>query len=134
MPLASRPCSTVLAQIPLPSQHIMKTELMSILWVWGPVTQYQIQLEGIDSSGDGASDVMEILIREDASATTMSFILDDFMTGFIFTLYEQKWNKFGWYLHLCLRSIDLGLVLLSAYLCVILKEDNGEKNEELMCA
>ena len=112
----------------------MKTELMSILWVWGPVTQYQIQLEGIDSSGDGASDVMEILIREDASATTMSFILDDFMTGFIFTLYEQKWNKFGWYLHLCLRSIDLGLVLLSAYLCVILKEDNGEKNEELMCA
>ena len=40
--------------------HIMRAELTCILWVWGPVTQYQISLDGIDSSGRGAADVMEV--------------------------------------------------------------------------
>lgn len=62
-------------------QHVMKSELTRILWVWGPVTQYQISLAGIDSSGNGACDVMEILIREDSSRATQEFILDDFMKG-----------------------------------------------------
>ena len=38
----------------------MKAELTRVLWVWGPVTQYQILLKGIDSAGHGASDVMEV--------------------------------------------------------------------------
>ena len=39
----------------------MKAELTRILWTWGPVTKYQINLAEIDSSGDGASDAMEVI-------------------------------------------------------------------------
>jgi hypothetical protein len=77
-------------------QHIVKSELTTVLWTWGPVTQYQISLDGIDSSGHGASDVMEVVTREEAAPETKEFILDDFMQGFIFRLYEQKWERFGW--------------------------------------
>ena len=53
-------------------QHIMKAELTRVLWVWGPVTQYQISLEGVDSSGEGACDVMEILTREDVDIVSQA--------------------------------------------------------------
>ena len=105
----------------------MKAELSRILWVWGPVTQYQIGLDGIDSSGHGACDVMEIITREDASLVTKEFILDDFMEGFIFTLYQQKWRKFGWYVHIFCRLPDAALVVLIAILTTELKTEVGEK-------
>ena len=108
-------------------QYVMKVDLTSILWVWGPVTQYQIRLEVIDSSGDGASDVMEILIREGAQLSTRELILDDFMAGFLFTLYRQKWSKFGWYFHVLLRALDFGIVCMIIYLCAQLK---GERRAE----
>lgn len=41
--------------LPYIFQHIMTKELTKILWIWGPVTQYQISLEGIDSAGHNAS-------------------------------------------------------------------------------
>ena len=31
--------------------------LTQVLWKWGPVTQYQLELTGVDSIGDGGSDV-----------------------------------------------------------------------------
>ena len=46
---------------------------------------------------------------------TREFILDDFMGGFLYTLYYQKWEKFGWYLHLLLRSIDAALIVMLGY-------------------
>lgn len=39
------------------SQYIMSKESTRIMWTWGPVTQYQINLEGIDSAGQGGNDV-----------------------------------------------------------------------------
>ena len=60
-------------------QHIMRREHVKVLWKWGPVAAYELALEGIDSSGDGAADVMEIVARQDASHVTTTFILDDFM-------------------------------------------------------
>ena len=74
-------------------QHIMRAEHTTILWVWGPLTQYQIALGGIDSAGRGASDVMEVLTREDSSVDTKEFILDSFMEGFLFRLYQYKWER-----------------------------------------
>jgi len=108
-------------------QHIMRREHTRILWTWGPVTQYQIELDGIDSSGEGAADVMEIITREDAPLETQEFILDAFMGGFMFTLFQQKWRKYGWYLHLLLMALDTAVVVVTAYLCVAVKNEVGEK-------
>ena len=59
-------------------QHVLRQDHTRALWTWGPVSQFQIQLDqGIDSTGFGASDVMEILPREDSCAATMDLILDD---------------------------------------------------------
>jgi len=114
-------------------QHIMKAELTRILWVWGPVTQYQLVLDGIDSAGHGASDVMEVLIRSDASVVTKQLILDDFMGGFLFQLYQQKWVKFGWYMHLAMRALDFALVAAVAVVCVQLKSEGENKESHVEC-
>ena len=114
-------------------QHIMKVEHTRILWVWGPVTQYQLELEGIDSSGEGASDVMEILTREDASTGTKEFVLDTFMGGFLFQLYRQKWEKFGWYLHLILTCLDAAVVALVVRLCIGLKQETDKREMQGTC-
>lgn len=112
-------------------QHIMKREHTIILWTWGPVTQYQINLDGIDSSGEGASDVMEILTREDAALVTKEFILDDFMAGFMHTLFRQKWCKFGLTLHIILSLLDAAVVAIVFYLCVAVKQEVGVKQLHL---
>ena len=39
-----------------------------------------------------------MLTRSDGSVATRELILDDFMKGFLFELYQQKWRKFGWHL------------------------------------
>ena len=114
-------------------QHIMKKEHTKTLWVWGPVTQYQISLDGIDSSGRGASNVMEVLARSDASPETVEFILDNFMKGFIFALFVQKWDKFGWYMHLVMRTIDLAVVMSSVMLCTTLKSESETKRSHADC-
>ena len=57
----------------------------------------------------------QVLIREDASLVTKAFILDDFMDGFLYKLFVQKWTKFGWYLHLILRSLDAAVIALTLY-------------------
>ena len=118
-------------------QYVMKVDLTSILWVWGPVTQYQIRLDGIDSAGDGAADVMEIITRRDASIDTKSIILDDFIGGFVFQLYRQKWSKFGWYLHWMLRTLDIVLTSVVVFLCIQLKSNafgaGGERLQAGAC-
>ena len=105
-------------------QHIMKRELTTVLWTWGPVTQYQVSLDGIDSSsGTDDADVMEVLVRDDATLDTQEFMLDDFMQGFLYTLYIQKWAKFGWYMHYALRLLDFAIVITVAYLANLLKRE-----------
>jgi hypothetical protein len=60
---------------------------------------------------------------------------DEFMSGFLFTLYEQKWLKFGWYLHLALRWIDFALVVVTVYLCIQFKFEAGGVQQQLgICA
>ena len=64
-------------------------------WSWGTVKQVHIDLKGIDSSGEGGNDVMELMVRLDAEHHTQELILDENMGGFIFHLYEDKWKQFG---------------------------------------
>ena len=108
-------------------QHVMKREHTRIMWVWGPVTEYQISLLGIDSAGTGANDAMEIICREDASHVTTEFILDSCMAGFLFNLFEAKWSKFGWYMHIVIRSLDAAVVATAMYISLSIKgESYGE--------
>jgi hypothetical protein len=117
-------------------QHIMRREHVNVLWVWGPVTQYQISLDGIDSSSTTSglcpSSVMDVIVREDATRGTMSLLLDDFMTGFLYTLYQQKWHRFGWYLHVMLTALDALVVVLAIQLCLTIKLDGASQHAQNM--
>lgn len=69
-------------------QHIMRKRA-KVLWVWGPVTEYQVSIEGIDSLGEGNNDVMEVVCQLDASKSTQAMLAPDFMQSFLFDLYLQ---------------------------------------------
>ena len=83
-------------------------------WTWGPAANYQIYLDEIDSAGDGGNDVMELVGRLDAKKATKEMLLDKFMAGFLYKLYEQKWDKFGWHMHVA------QLALFATYLALLL--------------
>jgi len=104
-------------------QHIMKNKHTKIMWKWGPVTAYELDLEGIDSSGDGAADVMEIIGRQDASRVTQQLILDNMMQGFLYKLFQQKWERYGWFLHYIWCGFDLCILVLIAYLGLAIKDE-----------
>ena len=67
-----------------------------IMWKWGPVTQYSIDLAALDSAGEGCGNVMELIANRNACRPTQEMLLDSFMTGFINKLYLLKWHLFGW--------------------------------------
>lgn len=96
-------------------QHIMKKQHTKMLWKWGPITAYSLDLEGIDSSGDGAADVMEIIGRQRSSRVTQSLILDNMMQGFLYKLFQQKWRLYAWYIHYLWCALDLGVIVLIIY-------------------
>ena len=60
-------------------KHILGRQTM-IMWRWGPVTQYMLDLTGVDSSGTGVSDCMELVGNVDAGEKTKAFILNDVMS------------------------------------------------------
>ena len=101
-------------------KHILRKQC-SILWVWGPVTQYSIDLEGVDSAGDGGGDVMELVGRLDASRATTELLLDSFMQGFLYDLFMQKWRGFGWKLHYGRRFIDVAILIMTVLMSMDLK-------------
>jgi hypothetical protein len=63
-------------------RHILYKQC-DIEWVWGPVTSFLLDLNGIDSSGAGGGDIMELIVRVQASRRTQTMLLDSFMNGFI---------------------------------------------------
>ena len=103
-------------------QHIMRRQSV-VVWKWGPVTQYQIDLEGIDSSGTGANDVMELIGRLDASRSTQEMLLDSFIQGFIHKIFEQKWVRFGRAAHNVLMFFNTLFIVSLATMALWLKED-----------
>jgi len=75
-------------------------------WKWGPVTQYRLDLDGVDSQGDSGGDVMEIIGQIDAPKATQEMLLDNFMHGFLYLLFVEKWNRVLWYVFYLNRFID----------------------------
>ena len=50
-------------------RHMLKKQCR-VMWVWGPVTQFSLNLEGIDSARVGGGDIMELIARIGANPTT----------------------------------------------------------------
>jgi len=90
-------------------KHALRKTQTSVMWKWGPVTQYLVDLSGIDSGGEGANDVMEIVGGVGSTDTTSSFLLDSFMQGFLHSLFEKKWIKYK-RLHQAYRLLDVALI------------------------
>lgn len=101
--------------------RIILRQQCEILWVWGPLTQFSINLKGIDSAGAGGGDIMELITRIGASRSTTSMLLDNFMNGFIYRLYLQKWKLFGRKLYLLRRSLDVLMLVLLVVFSLALK-------------
>ena len=101
-------------------QHIMQ-EQTAVLWKWGAVTAFQLDLNGIDSAGDGAHDCMELVGHPNASRATQEFILDSFMQGLVYKLFREKWNKYGYRIQYAWRTLDVVLTIAICALAFRLK-------------
>lgn len=101
-------------------KHIMRKQT-TILWVWGPVTQHSIDLRGIDSAGAGGGDIMELIAHMEAGKRTTELVLDSFMGGFIYSLFIEKWHKYGRKIYYSFMLIDLINLLLLVVLAFALK-------------
>ena len=67
------------------------------------------------------------------SSPRQEFILDEFMEGFLFDLYVQKWRKFGWYIHLGLCALDFAVVSVVSCLCFAIKGETGTRDHHATC-
>ena len=105
-------------------EHILKrSTYSSILWKWGPVTQFQINLDGIDSAGGMGGEVLELIGRFDAKIPTQEMLLDEFMEGMLNGLFVEKWERFGermWSVH---RLLDICYLMPLVGNALWLKED-----------
>jgi hypothetical protein len=63
-------------------RHILRRQCV-VEWIWGPVTQFSLSLGGVDSTGEGGGDIMDLIVRPDASKRTTELLLDEFMNGFL---------------------------------------------------
>ena len=79
-------------------------------------------LEGIDSTGSGGSDVMELIGRLGATKRTRELLLDSFLHGFLFRLFQSKWQRFGRVVHGVLRALELVFIVALLALALWLKE------------
>jgi hypothetical protein len=57
-------------------KHVLRKNT-SVMWKWGPVTQYLVDLQGIDSAGAGHADVMEIVAGIESGEEQSAFLLDE---------------------------------------------------------
>ena len=63
-------------------------------WIWGNLHSYSIDLQGIDSATKPhETSVMELIGRVDAAEATQKLLLDEFLNGLLFKLFEAKRNK-----------------------------------------
>jgi len=76
-------------------------------WKWGPVTSYQLSLHDIDSTTMGGDDLMTMVLYKDALPATQEMLLDDFMHGFIYELFEKKWERYGRRCFFYFRAVDV---------------------------
>jgi len=107
-------------------QYILRTQSKQ-QWVWGPVSEYNLDLKGIDSVGDTGNDVMEICAGLDALEETQGMLLDDFMAGLLNDLFVQKfYGRSPQLIHYLMRVIDLVCIVCEYLLALWLRENPGQ--------
>lgn len=100
-------------------QYILRTQSKQE-WEWGPVSSFNLDLNGIDSVGDTPNDVMEICARLDANERTQEMLLETFMGGLMHSLFEEKFHKRGLkWVHYLMRTFDF-LYISSLYALAML--------------
>ena len=109
-------------------RHILHKQC-DVLWVWGPVTNHALDLSGVDSSMAGGGDIMDLIVRDDASLRTTELLLDDFMNGFLYRLYMVKWHLYARRLHYLRLLLDGTLVLSLAIQSFWLKTEPSQAFE-----
>jgi len=92
-----------------------------VLWKWGPITQYVVSLDGIDSLDSGSVPMLDMIRRPGARRTTQEMILDDFFDGLIFNVFQEKWRLFGRAYFITMRVVDLMFMSTLLFLIIELK-------------
>ena len=103
-------------------RHMLRSQA-EVVWTWGPVTQYSLNLKEIDSANVGSGDIMELIVRHGATKRTTEMILETFMNGFLFQLYRKKWAMYGWQLHYSRLLLDVLLMLSLSLQTILLKQE-----------
>ena len=75
--------------------ELIMRKRLKVVWEWGPACMYEISLRGIDSSGEGGNDVLEIICEPDVKQETAEFLLDDVFFGLMHKIVMDKWALFG---------------------------------------
>lgn len=85
-------------------------------WRWGPMTQKRFNLSEIDSINPGGNNVMELIARPDATELTQEMLglgpnskRGNFMKGFMYALYQEKFRSFGKYVFTFLILVGFAL-------------------------
>ncbi len=66
-----------------------------LVWCWGNLVSYHLDLTGIDSATKASeTSVMELIARVDAQKQTKELLLGTFLDGLIFELFREKRKKF----------------------------------------
>jgi len=89
-------------------RHVLRRHT-NPLWAWGPATEFRITLDEIDSRNAGGANgipVMFLLGKYKASKQTQELLLDDYMDGFLFQLFREKWKKLR-FVHYTTTSISV---------------------------
>ncbi len=102
-------------------KHILRKQC-AIVWVWGPVTAYSMDLDNIDSAGDGGTDMMELVARLDAEQGTTTMLLESFLGGFLYKLFLQKWKLYGRVLHYPRLCVDVAVLVMLIIFAFLRKE------------
>ena len=101
-------------------EHILRRRWV-LEWRWGRVASYRLNLTDIDSAQRAIS-LMDSVVQPGMPAATSALILDDFMDGFVYQLFEDKWANFGRTLFLFWVGVDVIELCLLATLGLSLKE------------
>ena len=96
-----------------------------VMWVWGPITQFSLDLSGIDTAAvdDAMPKVLEVIVRKGAYKRTTQMLLDTFMNGFLHQLFVEKWRMYGRAIHYGRHVIDVLLFISLTWQTFSLKAD-----------
>ena len=113
------------------TRHILRKRL-ALNWKWGPLNSYRINLDEIDSAGAKVelhgNALVELVADFKAGLQTQRMLLDDFMQGFLFTLFQQKWERYTHYVFYTLRLAELAYLVLIVVQSLMLKREPSNRS------